>query len=78
VHGLQEQTPAAALEVKTNPTAVVGACPKTPFFKDHDFVLITKKKTGIIWAVNPSVFDYSGIRYMLFLEKAYNEGRCGL
>jgi hypothetical protein len=44
VHGLQEQTPAAALEVKTNPTAVVGACPKTPFFKDHDFVLITKKK----------------------------------
>jgi len=30
----------------------------SPFFKDHDFVSIENKKTGVVFAVDPTVNDY--------------------
>ncbi len=33
----------------------------TPFFKDHDFVIILNKVTGEVMAVDPTVDDYLGI-----------------
>lgn len=32
-----------------------------PFFKDHDFVLLQNKRTGEILALDPTLFDFSGI-----------------
>ncbi|MCC7319145.1 MAG: hypothetical protein IT219_11470 [Bacteroidales bacterium] len=37
-----------------------------PFFKDHDFVLLQNKRTGEILALDPTLFDYSGISKVSF------------
>lgn len=34
----------------------------SPFFKDHDFVLLTNTKTGQTIAVDPSLYDYTFIK----------------
>ncbi len=36
------------------------------FFKDHDFVTIENKKTGEIFAIDPSLNDYLYINYVKF------------
>lgn len=38
----------------------------SPFFKDHDFVLIKNLKTGEVFAVDPSVYDYTGIELVTY------------
>lgn len=35
-----------------------------PFFKDHDFVIINNRVTGEKIAVDPSLYDYTGIGYV--------------
>lgn len=35
-----------------------------PFFKDHDFNIITEKSTGNKIAVDPSLYDYMGIDHV--------------
>jgi hypothetical protein len=37
-----------------------------PFFRDHDFVLLQNTMTGELIAVDPSLYDYSGIKYVTF------------
>jgi len=39
---------------------------KSAFFKDHDFAVIENKSTGEIYAVDPSLNDYTGIKYVRF------------
>ncbi len=41
----------------------------TPFFKDHDFVTIENKATGVIFAVDPSVNDYLLIDFVNFKKQ---------
>lgn len=36
----------------------------SPFFRDHDFVIIKNLKSGEELAVDPSLHDYTGIRYI--------------
>lgn len=36
----------------------------TPFFKDHDFVTIENRRTGEVWAVDPSIRDYLYIDFV--------------
>jgi len=36
----------------------------TPFFKDHDFVIVENKNTGETFAVDPSVHDYLRIGFV--------------
>lgn len=38
----------------------------SPFFKDHDFVIIKNKNTGEIYAVDPTVKDYLGIDFVSY------------
>lgn len=38
----------------------------SPFFKDHDFVTIENKSSGVIYAVDPTVNDYLLITYVTF------------
>lgn len=38
----------------------------SPFFKDHDFVTIQNKNTGQTFAVDPTVHDYLGIRFIKY------------
>lgn len=38
------------------------------FFKDHDFVTIENKKTGEIYAVDPTVNDYLKIDFVTYLK----------
>ncbi|MBI1307469.1 MAG: hypothetical protein GC181_12780 [Bacteroidetes bacterium] len=38
----------------------------SPFFADHDFVLIRNLKTNEVIAVDPTVYDYSGIERVRF------------
>lgn len=37
---------------------------RSHFFKDHDFVVIKNLKTGEEFGVDPSLHDYTGIRYI--------------
>ena len=37
---------------------------QSPFFKDHDFVIIKNKNTGETYAVDPSIRDYLRINYI--------------
>jgi hypothetical protein len=37
---------------------------QSPFFKDHDFVIIENKKTGDIYAVDPTISDYLSIDFI--------------
>jgi hypothetical protein len=39
---------------------------KTPFFKDHDFVTIKNQITGEIIAVDPTLNDYSWIKFIRY------------
>lgn len=39
---------------------------KSSFFKDHDFVIIENKKTGEIYAVDPTVNDYFHIDFITY------------
>ena len=39
---------------------------KSAFFKDHDFAIIENKITGKVFAVDPSLNDYTGIEYVRF------------
>ncbi len=41
-------------------------CFNSSFFKDHDFVTIENKKTGLIFAVDPTVNDYLFIDFVTF------------
>lgn len=34
---------------------------RSPFFKDHDFVVLENRTTGAVWAVDPTVYDYGRI-----------------
>lgn len=36
----------------------------SPFFKDHDFVIIENEISGIKYAVDPTIHDYLGIDYI--------------
>ncbi len=36
----------------------------SPFFKDHDFVIIKNKKTGATFAVDPTLYDYFYIDFI--------------
>lgn len=38
----------------------------SPFFKDHDFVIIENKKTGEILAVDPALSDYLWIDFVAY------------
>jgi methionyl-tRNA synthetase len=38
------------------------------FFKDHDFVVIENKQSGMVYAVDPTVHDYLGIEFVRFLH----------
>ena len=38
----------------------------SPFFKDHDFVVITNKLTSKTIAVDPTVYDYLGIKRVTY------------
>lgn len=40
----------------------------SPFFKDHDFVVIRNKKTGQKLAVDPTVNDYGAIDFVAYSE----------
>ncbi len=40
----------------------------TPFFKDHDFVVIENKATGQTFAVDPTVSDYLWIDFVTFAK----------
>lgn len=40
----------------------------SPFFKDHDFVIIENKSTGERLAVDPTVDDYLGIKFVTYKE----------
>ncbi len=42
---------------------------KTPFFKDHDFVIIENKETNRIFAVDPTVNDYCSIDFVTLSKK---------
>ena len=42
---------------------------KSAFFKDHDFVTVQNKITGQTLAVDPSINDYSGIKYVTIRNK---------
>ena len=42
----------------------INKCINTSFFKDHDFVIIENKKTGEIFAVDPTVNDYFFINFV--------------
>jgi hypothetical protein len=44
----------------------INKCINTPFFKDHDFVTIENKKTGEIFAVDPTVNDYFFINFVTY------------
>ena len=39
---------------------------KSSFFKDHDFVIIENKKTGKVFAVDPTINDYFCIDYVTY------------
>jgi hypothetical protein len=41
---------------------------KSAFFKDHDFAIIENKSSGQIFAVDPSLNDYTGIEYVRFVS----------
>lgn len=41
---------------------------KSPFFKDHDFVVIKNKKTGQTFAVDPTVHDYFNIDFITYKQ----------
>ncbi len=38
----------------------------SPFFKNHDFVIVKNKKTGTILAVDPSLYDYLFIKFVTY------------
>jgi hypothetical protein len=40
----------------------------TPFFKDHDFVIIENKTTGQTFAVDPTVSDYLLINFVTYAK----------
>jgi hypothetical protein len=40
----------------------------SPFLKDHDFVLIENNKTGEIFAVDPTIYDYLFIDFVTYLK----------
>lgn len=42
---------------------------KSPFFRDHDFVIIENKNTGETLAVDPSINDYLYIDYITLKNK---------
>ena len=42
---------------------------KSTFFKDHDFVTIENKVTGEVFAVDPTLYDYSGIKLVRYQVK---------
>ncbi|OEK07613.1 hypothetical protein A8C32_17610 [Flavivirga aquatica] len=37
---------------------------KSPFFKDHDFVIIENMRTGNTLAIDPTIYDYLGVNYI--------------
>ncbi|GHN01584.1 hypothetical protein WSM22_30730 [Cytophagales bacterium WSM2-2] len=41
---------------------------KSAFFKDHDFAVIENKTTGQVFAVDPSLNDYTGIDFVRFVS----------
>ena len=41
----------------------------TPFFKDHDFVIIENQKTGQVYAVDPTVSDYLHIEFVTYIPQ---------
>lgn len=42
---------------------------ESPFFKDHDFVIIENRKTGVLYAVDPTVNDYLWIDRIAYRKK---------
>lgn len=42
---------------------------KSSFFKDHDFVIIENRVTGEVFAVDPTLHDYSGIKLVHFQKE---------
>ena len=44
----------------------------SPFFKDHDFVIIKNKKTKETYAVDPSIYDYLYIKFVT-LKTTHNK-----
>jgi hypothetical protein len=39
---------------------------KSAFFKDHDFAVVKNKETGKVFAVDPSLNDYTGIDFVSY------------